>query len=338
MSAPRACILGCSGPELTASERDFFRDADPWGFILFARNLRDPDQLRRLTGALRDAVGRAAPILIDQEGGRVQRLGPPHWTAWPPVRALCAAGLAEDALREALFLRYRLIAAELDAVGIDVNCVPAVDLARPETHPMLADRLLGEDPATVAARGRVIAEATRAGGVLPVVKHVPGHGRSDRDSHLTLPVVATDLDTLRATDFAAFVALADLPLAMTAHVLYPALDAERCATLSPAVIAEIRERIGFSGLLMSDDIGMGALRGPVAARGRAALAAGCDVVLHCAGDRAEMEALAAELPPLAGVALARARAAEAARQPAAPFDAAAARARLAAITGERLHA
>ncbi len=326
MAEPRALILGCAGPQLAPAERDFFRDADPWGFILFARNVEAPDQLRALVGDLRAAVGRRAPVLIDQEGGRVARLGPPHWRRWPPA-AEEGAGLGLEARAARIRLRYRLIAAELAALGIDVNCVPVADVARPHTHPILRDRCFGSDAAIVARLARAAAEGTLAGGVLPVVKHVPGHGAARADSHAELPVVDLPRETLEAVDFVPFRALADAPLAMTAHVLYPALDPERPATLSPAVIGLIREEVGLSGALMSDDISMGALAGPLAARARAALAAGCDLVLHCNGDAAEMAALAAAVPRLSGEPARRARAAleagERARRQAAEIDIAA---------------
>ena len=248
-----------------------------------------------------------------------------------------AAALPEAELAEALSLRARLIASELRAVGIDVNCAPMADVAAPGADPIIASRALGAAPGRVARLARAIAEATLAGGVLPVVKHLPGHGRARADSHRALPVVDAPLDALRAVDFAPFRALADLPLAMTAHVAFTALDPDAPATLSPACIREIREGIGFSGLLMSDDLGMGALSGPMGARAAAALAAGCDVALHCSGERAEMDDLIGAVPPLAGAAAARAARALAARRAPEPFDEAAADARHAALT-EAVHA
>ena len=324
---PRAAILGLSGRGLDAAERAFLRDADPWGLILFGRNVADPGQVARLVAEARDALGRAAPVLIDQEGGRVARLTPPHWRAWPSVAADAARG------PEALTLRYRLIAAELHALGIDVDCMPLLDLPAPGADPIIGDRALGAEPETVAARGRAVCAGLLAGGVLPVIKHLPGHGRAPADSHAALPVVGADRATLAATDFAAFRALADQPLGMTAHVLYTALDPDRPATLSPACIAAIRREIGFEGLLMSDDLSMGALDGPMGPRAAAALAAGCDVVLHCNGDRGEAEAVLAETPALAGRAAERAAAAEAARRPPAPDDLAALATRYAALAG-----
>ncbi len=318
--APRAAIFGCRGPGLAPDERVFFADADPWGFILFARNIVDPDQIRRLTASLRDAVGRDAPILIDQEGGRVSRLRAPTWRDWPD--ALDEVEALPDPARRAgvMRLRYRLIAAELRDLGIDVNCAPLVDVARPDTHPFLRSRCYGSDTGPVAAIGRAVAEGLLAGGVLPVLKHIPGHGRARADSHHALPTVTAALPDLDATDFAPFRALADLPLAMTAHIVYTALDPERPATLSPACIAAIRGTIGFNGALMTDDISMQALAGPIATRARDALAAGCDLVLHCNGERSEMEMIAAVTPRLDGIAAARADRALAARPPSDPED------------------
>ncbi|MGB3553584.1 MAG: glycoside hydrolase family 3 N-terminal domain-containing protein, partial [Jannaschia sp.] len=296
-SAPGAFILGCAGIDLDPEEAAFFREADPWGFILFARNVDTPDRLRRLTGRLREAVGREAVILMDQEGGRVQRLRPPHWSEWPvPLDQMEAAG---DPVR-AMFLRARLIADELRAVGIDGNCTPTADIAGENTHPFLRNRLYGHDVETVVARARANAEGCLAGGVLPVMKHIPGHGRATADSHLSLPRVETDAETLDATDFEVFRHLADLPLAMTAHVVYAALDDERCATLSPVLGRVIREQIGFDGLLMTDDISMGALSGNLSDLCAVSLAAGSDMVLHCNGERAEMEVVAAVCPRLDG--------------------------------------
>jgi len=325
----RAAIFGTGGPVLEAAERAFFAEADPWGFILFARNVETPDQLRRLTGDLRSAVGRDAPVLIDQEGGRVARLRPPQWRGWAPAEADAGRGGAE-----ALRLRYRIIAAELRAAGIDVNCMPILDLPGPGCHPIIDDRVLGRSVDEIAERGAAVCDGLMAGGVVPVIKHLPGHGRAGADSHEGLPEVDASLAALRETDFAPFRALADQPLGMTAHIRCGAIDAERPATLSPAAILLIREEIGFDGCLMTDDISMGALAGPVAARAEAALAAGCDVVLHCNGEIAEMEAVAGAVPALTEAAAARAARAEAARGAPGPFDMAEALARYCALTGE----
>src|ERR671912_1086163 len=256
----RAFIAGCSGPTLTARESAFFREAAPWGFILFRRNVEDRAQLRALGDALRETVGRAdAPILIDQEGGRVQRLGPPHWPKYPPGSAY---GRIPDpvARRELTRLGARLIAHDLRAVGIDVDCVPVLDVPVAGAHDVIGDRAYGRDPQTVAVLGRAAAEGLLAGSVLPVIKHIPGHGRAFADSHLQLPVVETPRAELEAHDFAPFRYLADMPLAMTAHVVYTALDRARPATTSRKVVRDvIRGSIGFDGLLMSDDLSMNAL-------------------------------------------------------------------------------
>jgi beta-N-acetylhexosaminidase len=331
----RAVIFGCEGVELGSDERRFFAAAEPWGFILFARNVEGPAQLRRLTASLREAVGRDAPILIDQEGGRVARLRGPDWREWVPALEECAR-LPERGLRaRAMHLRYRLIATELAAVGIDVNCAPVLDLVRPETHAVLRNRCYGADPAEVAEVGRAVADGLLAGGVLPVMKHMPGQGRAGLDSHLVLPRVEAPPAAL-AMDFAPFRALADLPMAMTAHVVYAGLDPEAPATQSAPVIGLIREEIGFGGLLMTDDLSMRALTGGLGERAARALAAGCDMILHCNGDAGEMAAVAEAAPRLEGAGLARAEAALALRRPA-EDDAAALAAELAAIGG-RAHA
>jgi beta-N-acetylhexosaminidase len=323
-----AAILGCEGLSLGAGEAAFFRDADPWGFILFGRNVADPWQLARLVADLRESVGREAPVLIDQEGGRVARLGAPHWRAWlDPLAQAARAGAAGP---RSFWLRYRLIAAELAALGIDANCAPSADIAGPRTHPFLRARCLGQSAAEAAANARAAAKGLLAGGVLPVLKHLPGHGRAEVDSHLALPVVAEDAATLGAEDFAPFRALADLPMAMTAHVRYPAL-ADAPATLSAPIIGLIRESIGFRGLLMTDDISMQALSGSLAGRSAAALAAGCDVVLHCNGKRAEMEAVVAAAGALCPAAEARAAAALACRRRPEPIDSRALAAELGAV-------
>jgi len=324
----RACILGCSATALTDAERGFFRDADPWGFILFRRNVESPDQVRRLVDAFRASVGRAdAPVLIDQEGGRVQRLRPPHWPAYPPGRAYGELPPADR--REMAWLGARLIANDLHALGVTVDCLPVLDVPSPGAHDVIGDRAYASEPGETASLGRAAAEGLIAGGVLPVVKHIPGHGRAGVDSHKRLPMVDATLADLEARDFAPFRALADMPMAMTAHVVYRALDRACPATTSALVIAEIiRGAIGFQGLLISDDLSMEALKGGLAERTAAALAAGCDVALHCNGDAEEMTGVVAAAPPLAGQALARAVAALA-RLPdeIGPFDATEGRAR-----------
>ncbi|MDJ0825439.1 MAG: glycoside hydrolase family 3 N-terminal domain-containing protein [Rhodobacter sp.] len=334
-STQAAAILGCRGPRLTPDERDFFAAAQPWGFILFARNCETPDQVRRLTGCLRAAVGRDAPILIDQEGGRVQRIGPPQWRQYLPPLDQCRAAGAQAP--RAMYLRTRLIAAELADLGIDVNCAPMADIAGPDTHAFLKNRCYGTDAESVTANACAVAEALFDGGLLPVIKHMPGHGRAVVDSHTTPPVVEDAAETLRARDFAPFKALADLPMAMTAHVVYTAFDPAVPATTSPRMIRLIRDELGFSGLLMTDDISMDALAGDLAARCRAARAAGCDLVLHCNGDLSEMRVAVDTAGTLQGDGLARAEAALAARRPVRPIDIAATEAELEALISGRVH-
>jgi beta-N-acetylhexosaminidase len=322
-----AVIFGCAGPRLLPDERAFYRDADPFGFILFARNVEGPYQLRRLTADLRAAVGRNAPILVDQEGGRVQRLRAPHWQEWtPPLDTVDGAGSVEAAER-IMRLRATVIAAELLDVGIDADCIPTLDVVRPETHPFLMNRCYGRDPATVARIGRAVADGLMAGGVLPVMKHMPGHGLSHVDTHHDLPTVDVPLADLQAIDFAPFRALKDLPMAMTAHLVFAALDPDRPATQSPEMIRVIREVIGFQGLLMSDDLNMQALAGTLADRTARTLAAGVDIALHCKGDMAEMVAVAGAAGAMGPATRARAEAALAAR-PAAKLDLASALAEL----------
>lgn len=318
MTARSATILGCEGPVLGPEERAFFRAADPWGFILFARNVETPAQLRRLTSDLREAVGRQAPVFIDQEGGRVARMRGPHWREWlPPLDQAERAGKRAE---RSMWLRYRLIAQELTEVGIDGNCAPVGDIAAATTHPFLRNRCYGETPERVAAIARAVAEGLMAGGVLPVMKHMPGHGRAAADSHAEMPRAQATRAELLAWDFAPFRALADLPLGMTGHVVYPALDLSAPATLSRAALRAVRDDIGFGGLLLTDDISMGALSGTLADRARAALAAGCDVVLHCNGSLPEMEEVVAAAGRLTPIALARAEAALDRRATPAPID------------------
>jgi beta-N-acetylhexosaminidase len=314
-----AAIFGVADITLSSNERSFFRDADPFGFILFARNVDTPDQLRRLTGDLREAVGREAPILVDQEGGRVQRLRAPHWREWePPFDTVAACASVEEA-EATMHARARLIAHELHAVGIDADCAPLADVARPETHPFLRNRCYGEDPALVTRIARAFASGLMAGGVLPVVKHMPGHGRSAMDTHHDLPTVRAPRDELQAFDFATFRALADLPMAMTAHVVFAEYD-NRPATQSPRMIQLIREEIGFSGLLMTDDLNMEALSGTLAERTAAARAAGCDLALHCKGDLPQMIQVAEAAGTMGAATRARAQAALTARRAPEPVD------------------
>jgi beta-N-acetylhexosaminidase len=333
--AIRAFITGISGTILTPAERSFLRESEPWGLILFARNVETPAQVERLTAAFREAMGRNAPVLVDQEGGRVQRLGPPHWPAYPAGAAYGRVYDDDPALgTKAAYLGARLIAADLRAVGIDVDCLPIADVPAAGADPVIGDRAYGERAEKVGRIARAVADGLLAGGVLPVVKHIPGHGRARSDSHHRLPIVETDRATLERTDFAAFRPLSDLPLGMTAHVVYTAIDALAPATTSATLFANvIRGWLGFDGLLMSDDISMGALSGSIAERARAAIAAGCDVVLHCNGGLDEMQALADAVPVLAGPSAARADAALARRGQVADGDPAALRAQWTAIMG-----
>lgn len=322
-----ACILGCAGAALSEDERALYAATNPWGFILFGRNIETPDQVRDLVAAMRSSVGRAdAPVLIDQEGGRVQRLKPPHWRRYPPGRAY--ADLGGEAGSEAARLGARLIAADLCALGITVDCLPVLDMPVEGANDIIGDRAYGTSADVISRFGRAAAEGLLAGGVLPVIKHMPGHGRAKADSHLALPVVEAPREALQAQDFAPFRALADMPMAMTAHVVYTALDPDSPATTSRKVIGEvIRGWIGFDGLLMSDDLSMKALSGDLGGRAAAATAAGCDIALHCNGRMAEMKAVAAACGPLQGRAAARAEAAIGRLAPPTPFDALEARTR-----------
>ncbi|MBE7217148.1 MAG: beta-N-acetylhexosaminidase [Caulobacteraceae bacterium] len=339
--APRACILGCEGAHLGDEERAFFRDARPWGFILFARNVESTDQLRRLTDDLRAAVdSEGAPVFVDQEGGRVQRLRPPLAPRRRPAALFGELHRRDpDLAEEAVRLNHRLLAHELRAAGFDADCAPCVDVLQPETHAIIGDRAFSSDPAVVAALGRAAVDGLLEGGVAPVIKHIPGHGRARADSHVELPVVDTPLEVLEETDFAPFRALADAPMAMTAHVTYTAVDPDRCATVSPRVVETvIRGLIGFDGLLMSDDLSMRALGGTLAERAKASLDAGCDVVLHGNGAltgepvrdlRAELQAVAEASPELSGRGWERACAVQAVARRERPFDPEAAERRLA---------
>jgi len=329
-----AYISGLAGLALTPAERAFFRAHPPWGFILFKRNIANRQQVIDLVGSLKE-IGRGdrTPILIDQEGGRVQRLGPPIWPAYPPgeVFGRLYADASADGLRAA-YLGARLIADDLHQLGINVDCLPLADVPVAGADAIIGDRAYGTDPQQVAAIARAVADGLIDGGVLPVLKHIPGHGRANADSHLALPVVGAGLAELERTDFAAFRPLHDLPMAMTAHVVFSALDARRPATISPAIMAEvIRKSLGFSGLVMSDDVSMNALQGTIAERTRAAFAAGCDIVLHCNGKIDEMNEVAAHAPVLAGLAQRRADGALARLMPPAPFDRDAGRAEFAAL-------
>ena len=335
-----AAIYGCSGHVLTDEERAFFADVRPWGFILFRRNVETLDQVRALVADLRASIGDPdAPVLIDQEGGRVQRLGPPHWPKYPAGSAYLAATNDRAAARELVRLGARLMAHDLKALGINVDCVPVLDVPVPGAHDIIGDRAYAQDPATVAQLGRAAAEGLLAGGVLPVIKHIPGHGRAFADSHKDLPVVHADFATLDAWDFAPFKTMSDMPMAMTAHVVYDAIDNKRPATTSKKAVRMIRDHLGFDGLLMTDDLSMKALSGGLTERAEAALKAGCDVILHCNGDLDEMKVVAKGVGKLKGKSKARAVAALAriVHTPE-PLDAVEARARLDAALAGRMDA
>ena len=331
----RAFITGVSGTVLTAAEREFIRGKRPWGFILFKRNIETPDQVSELVKEFRSCLGEAdAPVLIDQEGGRVARLGPPHWPVYPPGAVFGALYDLDPALGlNAARLSSRLIAADLIDLGITVDCLPLADVPVAGADAVIGNRAYGTESAKVAAIARAVAEGLEQGGVLPVLKHIPGHGRAAADSHFRLPTVDTSKEELERTDFAAFQPLADLPMAMTAHVVFSALDPAHPATTSATIIRQvIRGVIGFQGLLMSDDVSMNALAGSIAERTRAIVNAGCDMVLHCNGKLDEMRDVARETPELAGEALGRARRALALRRKPEAFDRQAARAELDALT------
>lgn len=335
-----AAIYGCAGPRLTAEERDFFADVRPWGFILFRRNVETPDQMRALTAELRECVDDPdAPILIDQEGGRVQRMGPPHWPKYPPGDAFLKATNDPLTARELARLGGRLMAHDLREVGVTVDCAPVLDVPVPGAHDIIGDRAYARDPETVAQLGRAVAEGLLAGGVLPVIKHMPGHGRAFGDTHKELPTVHADLATLEAWDFAPFRALSDMPIGMTAHIVFTAIDAKHPATQSKKAIRLIREQLGFGGLLLSDDLVMNALSGTLTERAAKALKAGCDLVIHWNGDLAEMRQVAEGVGKLKGGARRRADAALAriVRSPE-PLDVREARARFDAMLSGRLEA
>jgi beta-N-acetylhexosaminidase len=331
---PKAFISGCAGLALNEEERAFFRHEDPWGLILFKRNIADRDQVRSLTHSFRESVGRAdAPVLIDQEGGRVQRMAPPHWRSYPAAAAI-EAGLEPSKTEAVARLVARLIAYDLIEVGITIDCAPVLDVAGEGMHNAIGSRAFSSQPERVAAMGRAVADGLLAGGVAPVIKHMPGHGRARVDSHHELPVVDATLSELKH-DFAPFAALKDLPMAMSAHLLYTAIDPSRPATASPIVVAEImRGEIGFEGLILSDDLSMKALTGSFEERAAAVIEAGLDIVLHCNGNLEESRAVASATPMLSGASLRRAKAAAATIKAPQPFDVERGERELAVITAE----
>ena len=332
----RAVIFGCDSLELTAEELAFFRDVQPWGFILFKRNCESPAQVRQLTQQMRDLVGRPnAPILIDQEGGRVQRLRGDHWHNRPAPASFGALNRQDPAMaREMAYTNARLMAKDLADMGVNVDCTPVVDVPVEGAHDIIGDRAFGRDPWLVASLGQSVIDGMLDGGVLPVIKHIPGHGRARADSHMELPVVDTPRDELERSDFAPFRALAQSPFAMTAHVVYTAIDPTAPATTSKRVIDEIvRGFMGYDGCLLTDDLTMRALKGSLTDRVKASLAAGCDVILHCTRNMDEMREIAAATPVLSGRALERAERALKALKPAKPLAVADAQTRLDAALG-----
>ncbi|KPU83540.1 beta-hexosaminidase [Marinosulfonomonas sp. PRT-SC04] len=328
-----AYLFGCAGEHLSADETAFFAATNPWGFILFARNINNPEQLRRLTADLRRAVGRDAVITIDQEGGRVERMTPPHWRHWLPPLDQVARN--PEAASRSMYLRSRIIADELRRVGIDSNCSPCADVANAQTHPFLRNRCYGEDAQTVATVARAVADGLLDGGVLPVLKHMPGHGRGTLDSHKQLPRVAAKRADLEAVDFAAMRALNDLPLGMSAHIVYEDIDPDQPATTSLIMSKLIRNQIGFSGLLMTDDLSMQALTGDLRSRTQAALAAGMDMILHCNGEISEMDVIAEQAGEFTDVAQMRADSALKRRVPADNIDISTLEAELASLINGR---
>ena len=332
----KAFITGVAGTEVSRDEREFIGAERPWGFILFKRNVEDPAQVTSLTSQLRDALGDpGAPVFIDQEGGRVQRFGPPHWPSYPPGAAFGRLWDIDRALGlNAARLSARLIADDLLQTGVTVDCLPLADIPVAGADNVIGTRAYGNEPTKVAAIARAVTDGLEEGGVLPVLKHIPGHGRATADTHFRLPVVDTSEEELQRTDFAAFRPLSDLPMAMTAHVVFSSYDAVQPATTSATMIERvIRGLIGFQGLLMSDDVSMDALAGSLAERTRAIFTAGCDLALHCNGNMDEMQDVARETPELSGKALERARRALASRKAPMAFDREAGRAELDALIG-----
>lgn len=309
-------IFGCSGTSVSEDEHAFFREVRPAGFILFARNVETPNQLATLIEDLRASVDNSqAPVLIDQEGGRVQRLRPPYWRDAPPAARFAALyGVNPGGGLEAARINAKLQAKDLLALGITVSCAPVLDLRIEGAHDIIGDRAFGTTPDQVSELGRAVCEGLLEGGVLPIIKHIPGHGRAKEDSHLALPRVAADLSTLRDQDFRPFAALSQAPWAMTAHIVYEAIDSDNPATQSPAVVKLIRQELGFDGLLISDDLSMKALQGDYRFRAERSLGAGCDLALHCNGAFQEMQSVAEGCTELAGEALSRLERGEIQRQ------------------------
>ena len=309
--SPLSVILGLSGPVLTESERAFFRDSDPWAFILFSRNIETPKQVKKLCAQLRESVGRDCLIFVDQEGGRVQRLKAPHWPTYPAAsRFGDLYGMEPAKGRRAAFLSYRLIADDLRQLGITADCAPVLDLPQPEADPIISDRAFSTRLDAIIDMAHSCMAGLMMGGVAPVIKHIPGHGRAEVDSHKALPKISTDLKTLRDSDFLPFQAFKDAPMAMTAHAVY--LDHSKTAvTVSKKGMKDlIRDAIGFDGLVMSDDLDMKALTGSLTRKTERALAAGCDIALQCSGKMKDMVEVAKGAGRLEAAAYRRASVAE----------------------------
>ena len=318
-----AAVVGVAGLSLEEREADLIQEARPLGLILFKRNCADPGQVTALIQAFRQAVGDPkAPVLIDQEGGRVTRLKPPHWRASASFREIGALSAHDlDAAKEAAWRHARLIAADLWPLGVTINCSPVLDLGLPSQTEAIGDRAFSDDPGIVSVLGRSTIEGYLAGGVLPVIKHLPGHGRAMVDSHALLPCVEAETEVLARADWKPFRDNADAPLGMTAHILFPALDQAACATQSSAIVNDvIRGEIGFAGVLFSDDLSMQALGGSLGERAALARKAGCDIALHCNGDLDEMTEVLAAAGPLEGESLHRVERALAAKKAPEPFD------------------
>ena len=322
--AARAAILGLKGPRLSANEAAFFRDADPWGFILFARNIETPDQMRRLNGDLRNAVGRDALVFIDQEGGRVQRMTAPHWRKYPPASTYRAMG---DNAERAAWLHARLTAHDLRDVGVTANCAPVLDIPSKGADPIISDRAYGQTTREVISLANATMAGYMAGGVAPVIKHIPGHGRATVDSHKSLPIIKSWAGALEDRDYVPFKALKDAPMAMTAHVVLKSVDPAAPVTLSAKAMSRIvRGSIGYNGLVMTDDLEMKALSGDLSDLTSRALSAGCDIALHCSGNMANMVKVISSCSRLSGKSLERATIADYVACTPEPFDVEAGRA------------
>lgn len=333
--SPLSVILGLSGPSLTESERTFFRDADPWAFILFSRNIESPKQVQKLCSQLRESVGRDCLIFVDQEGGRVQRLRAPHWPTYPAASKFGALyDLAPEKGRRSAFLAYRLIADDLRNVGITADCAPVLDIPQPGADPIISDRAFSTRIEPIIDMAHSCMAGLMMGGVAPVIKHIPGHGRAEVDSHKALPEILTDRATLESSDFRPFQALKDAPMAMTAHAVYLA-HSKKAVTVSRKAMQDlIRDAIGFDGLVMSDDLDMKALSGTLTRKTERALAAGCDIALQCSGKMTDMVQVVKGATKLEGVSYRRAAVAANCTNSLAKFDREAAEAEFSDLLGQ----